>query len=121
MAAPRLQSSCIILRMKKNNWKVELDGTYLNVIQNHKVLRTSLYCPGGEEEYPVHSSDLEAVRVTSGVTASGKIFEIEDNWRRPGRGHRELEDPWTGSTTFAVKAFAWNKVKADLIAVLGNH
>ena len=59
---------------KKNEWKVELDGTYLNVMNNHEVPRTSLYLPGGEEEYPVHSSDLEAVRITSGVTASGKVF-----------------------------------------------
>ena len=59
---------------KKDNWKVELDGTYLNVMKNHEVLRTSLYLAGGEEEYPVHRSDLEAVTITSGVTASGKVF-----------------------------------------------
>ena len=90
-------------------------------MKNHEVPRTSLYLPGGEEEYPVHSSDLEAVRITSGVAASGKIFEIKENWTWSGRGHRELEDSWTGSTTFAVKASAWNKVKADLIAAPGNH
>ena len=100
---------------KKDNWKVELDGTYLNVMKNHEVPRTSLYLPGGEEEYPVHSSDLEA----SGVTAFGKVFEIEDNWRRPGRGDRELAESWTGSITFAVKASARNKVKADLITAPG--
>ena len=30
------------------------------------------------------------IRITSGITASGKVFEIQDNWRRPGREDREL-------------------------------
>ena len=70
----------------KDKWKVELSGTHLNVMKKHEVPRTKLYLPGGEEGYPVHSYDFEAMRITTGVTASGKIFEIEDNWRRPGRG-----------------------------------
>ena len=69
----------------------------------------------------MHSSDLKAVRITSGVTASGKVFEIEDNWRRPGRGDRELNESWTGSTAFAFNASARNKVKADLIAAPGAN
>ena len=105
----------------KDSWNVGLDGTYLNVMKNHEVPRTSLYLPGGEEEYPVHSSDLEAVRIASGVTASGKVFEIEDNWRRPGRAERELAESRTGSITFAVKASARSKVKADLTAVPDVH
>ena len=100
----------------KDDWKIEHEGTYVNVTKNHNVPRTGLYSPSGEEEYPIHNSDLEAVRVTSGRTASGKVFEIEDNWKRPGRAQRELGEDWTGSTTFFVKASARNKLKADLTA-----
>ena len=32
---------------KNDKWKVELSGTYLNVMKKHEVPRTSLYLPGG--------------------------------------------------------------------------
>ena len=56
------------------------------------------------------------MRITSRVTAFGKIFEIEDNWKRSGREHRVLKESRTGSTKCSVKAYARNKLKADLIA-----
>ena len=73
-----------------DTWNIEKHGTNLNMVKTHSVLRKELFTPSGEEDYPVHNGDLEAVRVTTGVTESGKIFEIEDNWRRPGRSGRAL-------------------------------
>ena len=99
---------------EKYDWRVDLEGTHLKATKTHRVARSGLYLPGGEEDYPIHSSRFEATQITSGVTDSGKRFEIEDNWRRPGRGLRELGEGWTGSTTFTVKASARNMVKADL-------
>ena len=121
MADPKRQSNKLHHIEKKDEWKFEQEGTYLNVMKVHEVPRTGLYLPGGEEEYLVHKSDIEAVRITSGVRACGNIFEIEDNWIRPGRGHRDLGESWIGSTTIAVKASARNKVKTDLIAAPKDH
>ena len=78
----------------------------------HSNSRRELYVPTGEDDYPCHISDLEAVRTTFGVTESGKHFEIEDNWRRPGRAHRRLDEGWTVRTVFRIKASARNKLKA---------
>ena len=78
----------------------------------HKELRNMLYSPSGEEEYPIHNHDLEATRVTRGITSSGKVFEIEDNWKRPGRSTRSIGESWTGCTHFRVKASARHKFEA---------
>ena len=100
---------------KKDCWKVEQEGTQLKAIKTHRVARSGLYFPVGEEDFPIHSSNFETTRITSGVTYSGKVFEIEDNWRRPGRGRRVLGEGWTGSTTFTVKASARKSVKDKLV------
>ena len=106
---------------EKDAWSIGQNGTYLKATKTHKVARSELYLPGGEDEYPVHSSNLEATRITSGVTQSGKVFEIEDNWRRHGQGRRELAESWTGSTTFLVKASARKLVRNELLlTVLGK-
>ena len=73
-----------------DGWKVEQRGTYLNILKTHNVPRTELFIPEGEEEYLVHSSNFEAIRITSGKTTSGKVFEIEDNRQRHGRDRRQL-------------------------------
>ena len=64
---------------QKDNWKVDQQGTSLNMIKVHAISKASLYAPSGEEDYSVHNGDLETVRVATSVTASGKRFEIEDN------------------------------------------
>ena len=99
---------------KKDGWKVEHEGVFLNVMKIHGVPRTDLFSPWGEEEYLVHSSDLETVRVTSGITSSGKVIEIEDNWKRPSRAQRVLKEEWNASTTFFVKVSARKKLRAVL-------
>ena len=101
---------------QKDSWKIERHGTNLSMVKTHSVLRKKLYVPNGTEDYPIHSCDLEAVRVTTGVTESGKIFEIEDNWRRPGRSSRRLSAPWAGQTHFTVKVFALKKVNCEINA-----
>ena len=97
-----------------DTWNIEKHGTNLNMVKTHSVLRRELFAPSGEEDYPVHNGDLEAVRVTAGVTESGKIFEIEDNWRRPGRSSRALAESWTGHTSFTVRASARKKVNNEI-------
>ena len=94
-------------------WNVEKKGTKLNMIKTHSVPRKELFTPSGEEDYPVHNGDLEAVRITIGVTESGKLFEIEDNWKRPGRSGRTLPESWTGHTTFVVRASARTRINDE--------
>ena len=58
---------------------------------------------------------MESTRITYGTTKSGKDFEIEDNWRRPGRAHRQLKESWTGRTVFRLKASAQNKHRYEFV------
>ena len=107
---------------EKDSWSIEQEGNYLRVTKDHRVARSDLYIPGGEDSYPVHSSNFEATRVTIGITSSGKEFEIEDNWRRLGQSRRVLQEAWTGSTTFTVKASARKFVRDKLeLTVPGLH
>ena len=99
---------------KANDWSVKVEGTQLNIVKIHKGPRRTLYSPSGEDQYPIHSRDLEAVRITYGTTASGKMFEIEDSWKRPGRSERSLKEEWTGYTVFNVKPSARARLEADL-------
>ena len=64
---------------EKDCWRVEQEGTQLKATKTHRVARSGLYFPGGEEAYPIYSSNFETTSVTSGVTESGKVFEIDDN------------------------------------------
>ena len=99
---------------EKDGCKVDQNGTHSTATKTHRIPRSGLYLPGGEDDYPIHSSNLEATRITSGVTQSGKNIEIEDNWRRLGQGRRELAERLTGSTTFTVKASARKSVREEL-------
>ena len=110
-AAAKLQSI-----EHKDAWHVDQRGTSLSMVKVHKISRTSLYAPSGEEDYPIHNGDLETIRIMTGTTVSGKKSEIEDNWRRPGRAHRVLDEEWTGQTVFTVKASARNKVRYEINA-----
>ena len=102
------------LNEKAEDWQVKVEGTQLSILKIHKGPRRALYSPSGEDQYPVHSRDLEAVRLTYGTTSSGKLFEIEDNWKRPGRSRRNLEEEWSGYTVFKVKPSARGRLEADL-------
>ena len=99
---------------KSDSWKVETEGNQINIVKKHEKPRKKLYALSGEEEYPVHSRDLEATRVTRGTTVSGKDFEVEDNWKRTGRSERSIGEEWTGYTVFKVKSSARARLKADL-------
>ena len=100
----------------RDTWKIEKHGTNLNMVKVHGISRKEWYTPSGEEEYPVDNGDLEAVRVTAGVTESNKVFEIEDKWKRPGRSSRVVSESWTGQTYFTVKASARKKVNYEINA-----
>ena len=69
----------------------------------HATSRKSLFTPGRVPRGPSDIDKLHTERVTKGVSASGKLFEIIDNWRSPQEAHRVLDEPWTGCTTFQVK------------------
>ena len=84
------------------------------MVKTHGVLQKELVTPSGEEDAPVHNGDLQAIRVTTGVTESGKLYEMEDNWRRPGRSSRALAEFWTGHTSFTVRASARKKVNNEI-------
>ena len=101
---------------QKDTWKIEKQGVNVSMVKVHCISRKELYFLNREESYPVHNGDLEAVRVTTSVAESGKVFEIEDNWRRPGRTSRVLSELWTGQTYFTVRAFARKKVAAAVLA-----
>ena len=91
-----------------DKWKCEGEGNNLNIIKEHVTPRRELFIPSGEDSYPEHNSRLQSTRITCGITESGKQFEIEDNWKRPGRANRKLDEMWTGKTVFRVKASALN-------------
>ena len=91
---------------KNDGWNYETEGSEIKVIKRHENFREELFVPSGGEKYPVHNGDFQSTRVTKGVTKSGKEFEIEDNWRRPGRASRRLKEAWKGCTEFRVKASA---------------
>ena len=84
----------------KDEWQYERERNNINMVKVHSNSRWVLYVPEGEDDYPCHSNDLEAVRTTFGVTESGNHFEIDDDWRRPGRAQRRSDEGWTGRTVF---------------------
>ena len=92
--------------IENDEWIYEFEGNEITIIKKHENLREELFAPTGEDGYPVHSKDFQSTRITKGVTQSGKVFEIEDNWRRPGRASRRLDEAWTGQTVFYAKASA---------------
>ena len=98
----------------EEEWVCEKDGNELKIIKMHDDLREELFVPSGGDNYPVHNGDLQATRVTKGVTRSGKRFEVEDSWRRPGRANRRLEEAWVGCTEFYVKASARERISVAL-------
>ena len=98
----------------EEEWTCEQDGSEIKVIKMHDEFREELFVPSGGESYPVHNGDLQSTRVTKGVTRSGKMFEVEDNWKRPGRASRRLEEAWTGRTEFRVKASARERMCVTL-------
>ena len=98
---------------ESDRWKEKDGEECINMIRVHSTPRTELYTPGGDEmkNLEVKSHDLNASRITKGKTSSGKEFEIEDNWKRPDRAHRELGELWTGHTEFTIKASARQEKK----------
>lgn len=55
---------------------------------------------------PAKDVALYESRFTCGVTSTGKIFEVYDDWTRPDRRHLVLEEPWLGYTVFVERGFS---------------
>ena len=71
----------------------------------HVHTRKELFTPK-DGDCPFKLGVVCALRRTIGKTAAGIRFVIEDNWRRPDRARRELEESWTGYTEFQLKCVA---------------
>ena len=97
-----------VVTHEEDKWSYEGKSGNMTIVKKHVTPRRELFAPSGGDGYPRHNSQLESTRITYGVTASGKEFEIEDNWKRPGRANRELSEMWTGRTIFRMKASALN-------------
>ena len=70
------------------------------VTRLHVQPRLELFTPRRVPEAPP-SKELAAVRVTEGTfVSSGKHFKVVDAWTKRSTAHRELPEPWTGSTKF---------------------
>ena len=68
----------------------------------HTAGRGEMFTPYGIEHGPSRKTKLVAARKTTGVTVSGRHFEMFDDWTRPESAHAHSEEPWTGKTTFYV-------------------
>ena len=104
-AEGRSKAAAQLHLIENNFWEKGEGDMNVKIIKVHQELRYELFTPGGKdnENCPARACDLESVRKTVGTTESGKKFEIEDNWKRPGRAHRQVEERWTGHTEFTVK------------------
>ena len=78
------------------------------VTKIHNSFRRELFAPCGSDKAscPVKIGCLAAIWRTTGQTASGKHFVIEDNWKVRGHERRELEELWTGYTEFHIRSAA---------------
>ena len=99
----------------KEECQCERESNNINTAKVHSNSRRESCVSTGDDDYPRHNLDLEAVRTTFGVTESAKHFEFEDNWRRPGRVHRRLDEGWTGRKVFLIKASARNRLKVNAL------
>ena len=88
-------------KLRKDSWNSRGDGG--KWIRVHATPRKSLFTPGRVPRGPSDIDRLDTERVTKGVSASGKLFELVDDWRCPQAAHRVLDEPWTGCTTFRLK------------------
>ena len=86
---------------RKDMWKSRSDGgTWVRV---HATPRKSLFTPGRVPQGPSDTNRLHTERITKGISASGKVFEIVDDWRSPRCAHKVLDEPWTGCTVLQAK------------------
>ena len=100
---------------QKDTPKIEKQGVNVNMVKVHGISRKERYSTSKKEEYPVHNGDLEAIRVTTGVTASGKVFEIEDNWKETRSRTKSIKRRLDRAYDF-LRASARKKLRAVSIA-----
>ena len=86
---------------RKDSWRARCDGG--KWVRVHATPRRSKFTPGRVPRGPSDTDKLCTERTTKGISASGKVFEIDDYWRSPCKAHKVLDEPWTGCTIFKVK------------------
>ncbi len=82
------------------SWKTGGSGT---IVMTHLKERTELFTPLRVAGSPPVKS-LTAIRITQGVFDNGQEFHRRDNWTARATAHLKLARPWTGTTTFILKA-----------------
>ena len=84
----------------EDQWKQDDNGL---IIMNHFKARRDLFTPLRVAGSPPVKS-LTAVTITRGVFDDGREFCRRDNWTTRSTAHLRLARPWTGTTTFVMKA-----------------
>ena len=72
-------------------------------IREHAEWRRELCTPFGTAGGPNNDMRFKSTRITTGVTESGKRFQIHDMWTSPQVAHRMLDEKWVGTTAFEMK------------------
>ena len=72
-------------------------------VREHRAERQELFSPIGVVRGPcLPYNELWELRMTEGVTRSGRRFTLTDSWMAQGSG-KTLKEPWTGRTSFFAK------------------
>ena len=100
--AGRSEATAKLHALSTNSWTDVGGGKWRKM---HSEARRELFTPCGADGDGGPGSPylVSSTRNTVGRTASGKHFHVEDNWRKVGQGHRELEEEWIGYTEFQLK------------------
>jgi hypothetical protein len=73
------------------------------IVRQHVKPRKALFTPLRVAGAPPARS-LASMRLTKGTfLSSGQAFQVVDNWTARAEAHRELREPWIGSTSFFIK------------------
>ena len=106
-ASDRMLSACERYDSEKRQDKWSSRGAEGEWIRVHCTPRRSMFTPCRVARGPAHPDKLESIRVTVGINSEGEKFEVQDNWREPGKAHRVLSHPWTGVTKFKIRQVHW--------------
>ena len=100
-----IQEASPLRRTKKRKGGGSWDdqGSDATVRRCHSTWRRSLFTPMKIKGGPADGDALDPLRVTAGVTRSGRKFVIKDNLKSLDRAHLVLEEDWTGHTVFFLR------------------
>ena len=106
-ANDKMLSACENMTTKTRQDKWSSRGAEGEWTRIHSTPRKSLFTPCRVARGPAHPDKFECTRLKVGINSEGEKFEVQDNWREPGRAHRVLSHPWTGYTKFKIRRVQW--------------